>query len=308
MDYHNPVLLEESVRLLNVKKGGIYVDVTYGGGGHSREILKQLGGEGRLYAFDRDADAHAFAAQSQKSEQLELIRSDFKFIEIALGERGVTRVDGILADLGISSWHIDKPERGFSFKSGKSLDMRMDQSQGLSAVSVINEYEELDLGRIFRHYGELKAGYKIARAIVHFRSFQKIETPADLENALGRVIPLKGRSKFLAQLYQAIRIEVNGELESLQGLLAASINLLKPGGRIAIISYHSLEDRMVKRFFRFGNFVGKDYRDMYGNPLSPLSAITRRAVMPNEKELEENPRGRSARLRAAERTAYDDGK
>lgn len=293
--YHKPVLLEESIDLLDIQEGGTYIDVTFGGGGHSSAILKRLQG-GKLIAFDRDADAHQNAIEN---DQLHLVRADFKFIEKTMRELGVEAVNGILGDLGISSHQVDTPNRGFSFRFDAELDMRMDRNQELSAWEVVNEYGEEELYRIFRHYGEIQSLKKTVEGILRFRAVRSIETTRDLEEAVGDAIPKRKPKQYLSQLFQAIRIEVNGELESLAALLEGGMDLLATDGRFVIISYHSLEDRMVKRFFRTGNLDGVLHKDFFGNALSPLKLVTRKAVIPSEAEIIENPRARSARLRAA---------
>lgn len=296
--YHRPVLLEESIDLLGIREDGVYVDVTFGGGGHSREILRRLSEKGRLIAFDRDADAHHNKIEDQR---FELIRSDFKFIEHAFEGLELEEVDGILADLGISSHQIDEPARGFSFRFESALDMRMDQDAQLSATEVLNGYSEQALRQVLRSYGEVRNAAGIASSIVAQRRQAPIESTKDLERAVGEAVSAKNLSKILTLVYQALRIEVNGELESLKSLLLAGIKLLKPGGRFSIISYHSLEDRMVKQFFRHGNLEGDDNRDEFGRSLSPWEVVTRKAVKPTDAEIKINPRARSARLRAAER-------
>ncbi len=297
-DYHRPVLLGESVDALAIHPEKAYVDVTFGGGGHSREILGRLGKEGRLYAFDRDADAHLNKIEDQR---LLLIRSDFKFIEKEFEERGIEEVAGILADLGISSHHVDTPGRGFSFRFDSRLDMRMDQRDELSAIEVLNEYPEAELRRIFREYGEIRSAGALARKIVEQRKTAPLERTGDLETVVAGSVASGKPGKILPLVYQAIRIEVNGELDALRALLLAGNKLVAPGGRMAIISYHSLEDRMVKNFFRYGNLAGEDLRDLYGNPLTPWKIITRKAIKPSDEEIEINPRARSARLRVAEK-------
>jgi 16S rRNA (cytosine1402-N4)-methyltransferase len=299
MLYHKPVLLKQCVEWLAVKEGGIYVDVTFGGGGHSSAILKLLGPSGRLFAFDRDADSQVNVIDDQR---LELIRSDFKFIERELKERGVESVDGILADLGISSHQVDTAERGFSFRFDAPLDMRMDQRQTLTAQEVVNQYAEEDLSRIFHHFGELPNARRAAKAVATKRLLQPLLTTGDLCDALEPCIPRGTKqSKYLSMAFQAIRLEVNGEMEGLDALLTAGTRLLGPGGRFVILSYHSLEDRKVKNLFRSGNLEGKEEKDLYGNSLSPLMLLTRKAVQPDEQEIADNPRARSARLRVAEK-------
>lgn len=296
--YHRPVLLKESIDLLEIRGDGIYVDVTFGGGGHSGEILSRLSENGQLIAFDRDADAHKNKIEDQR---LRLIRSDFKFIENVFEELGIGAVDGILADLGISSHQIDEPERGFSFRFDAELDMRMDQDAPQTAADVLNDYSEQELRQVLRSYGEIRNASGIAASIVALRKQAPIESTKDLERAVAEAVSAKNLSKILTLVYQALRIEVNGELDALRNLLLAGRKLIKPGGRFSIISYHSLEDRMVKRFLRYGNLEGEDKRDTFGRSLSPWKVVTRKAVKPSEQEIDINPRARSARLRAAER-------
>ena len=284
-EYHKPALLEECLELLKINPDGMYVDVTYGGGGHSREILNRLK-NGRLVAFDKDPDAHQNLIQDSK---LELIKSDFKFIETMLREKAIEGVDGILADLGVSSHQLDTPERGFSFRFDEQLDMRMDRAQELTAWEVVNNYSVAQLAKILGAYGEVKGAMRKAYAIENFRERRSLETALDLQNAIEHLVPAKQRKKVLAQVFQAIRIEVNGEMDGLATFLEAGLKLLNPGGRFVIISYHSLEDRMVKNFFRYGNLQNEDHRDFYGNPLSPLKVITRKVVMPGEEEIQLNP-------------------
>ena len=296
-EYHIPVLLNESVDGLDLKKGGRYVDVTFGGGGHSREILRRLEG-GSLVAFDRDPDAKANLIED---DRLVFVAEDFKFLETALQERSLVPVSGILADLGISSHQIDTPDRGFSFRFDAPLDMRMNPNQEFSAQVLLNEYEEEEIAQVLHRFGEVPAARKAARVIVEYRNRRPLQTTNDLKQALERAIPPKRQAKYLAQVYQGLRIAVNGELESLAKLLNGALQVLAPGGRLAVISYHSLEDRMVKRFLRSGNFDGKEEKDFYGNSLSPWKLITRKAIMPSEAEIAQNPRARSARLRIAEK-------
>ena len=299
--YHNPVLLEESIDLLDIQRGGTYVDVTFGGGGHSAGILKKLH-EGRLIAFDRDADAHQNVIEDKR---LQLVRSDFQFIEKALGVLGVTQVQGILADLGISSHQVDTAERGFSFRFEAELDMRMDQAQEWNASDVVNDSKEDELYRIFRQYGEVKTLKRTVDGILRFRKQQPIRTTGDLLEAIREATPARKSKQYLSQVFQALRIEVNGEMDSLTALLKSGLELLAPGGKFVIISYHSLEDRMVKRFFRSGKLDGVVEKDFWGAPLTPFKVITRKAIAPSEEEILENPRARSARLRAAEKIGMD---
>ena len=295
--YHAPVLLGESLDLLAVDPNGIYVDVTYGGGGHSGKLLERLE-SGKLIAFDQDPDARQNLIAD---DRLVFVARNFAFIEIALEELGIGEVDGILADLGVSSHQFDTAERGFSYRFDAPLDMRMNQAEGLTAAEVLNTYEESELIRVLKQYGEVQNARKVVKLISQYRKNAEVQTTGQLEGILRSCIPPKRRAKYLAQVYQALRIEVNKELEALEKLLLASLNVLKPGGRIAVIAYHSLEDRMVKRFFRAGNLAGKLEKDFYGNPLTPWKLITRRAVVADEAEIERNPRARSARLRVAEK-------
>jgi len=300
-DYHVPVLLDEAVAGLNIQPGGRYVDCTFGGGGHSREILARLDG-GQLIAFDKDADAKA---NLWEDDRLVFVAEDFQFLEPALRSRALIPVDGILADLGISSHQIDTAERGFSFRFDAPLDMRMNREQALSAADLLNSYEEEEIAQVLHRFGEVPGARKAARLIVEQRQRSPLRSTTDLEMAIKGAMPRSRQAKYLAQVYQALRIAVNGELEGLAKLLVSSLQALKPGGRLAIISYHSLEDRMVKRFLRSGNFTGRDEKNAYGHSLSPWKLITRKAIMPSEAEIERNPRARSARLRIAETVNSD---
>lgn len=296
--YHLPVLLEPSVDLLNIRPGGKYVDVTLGGGGHTREILRRLEG-GQLMAFDRDPDA---AANLPQDDRIHFIPRDFKFFEQVWQQHGFGPIDGILADLGVSSHQFDTAERGFSFRFDAPLDMRMNPREGISAAQLLQNAEEDVLGRIFRDYGELPNSRKVARVIVERRAKAPIQTTQELTHCLESCIPPKRRIKFLAQVFQALRMEVNGELQALQALLEASLRLLAPGGRLVVIAYHSLEDRMVKRFLKTGNLAGIEPKDdVYGHSLSPWELLTRHAIQASEDETDRNPRARSARLRAAQK-------
>lgn len=294
--YHIPVLPEESVALLGIRPEGTYVDLTFGGGGHARRILQQLGPGGRLYAFDQDADA---VANRPDDARLHLVESNFRFLRGALRLRGVTQVDGILADLGVSSHHFDATERGFSFRGDAPLDMRMNRRGGITAADLINRSSAEELTRILGDWGELKTPWKVASCIVRARTTEPIRTTAALVAAVAPCTPRKEEAKFLTKLFQALRIEVNGEMEALKMALEQSLRVLRPGGRIAVIAYHSLEDRIVKNFLRSGNFTGEVDRDFYGQPQTPFELLTRKAVTPAPEELERNPRSRSARLRAA---------
>jgi len=297
MDYHNPVLLSESVEGLNIKREGIYVDATFGGGGHSKEILKQLGPDGKLFAFDQDQDA---LLNTIEDNRFTLINENFKYIKRFLRFYGVNKVDGILADLGISSHQIDIAERGFSTRYDAYLDMRMNRNSPLSAFNIINEYGEEQLRNVFKEYGELRQAPAMAKVIVEERSKSQIKTTEQLKSLLRRFLQHKKENKILAQIYQAIRIEVNQEIETLKELLIQVPELLKIGRRLSVISYHSLEDRMVKRFIRNGLFEGEPERDVYGNYNVPFKKIGN-LIIPSEAEIKLNNRARSAKLRIAER-------
>jgi 16S rRNA (cytosine1402-N4)-methyltransferase len=295
--YHKPVLLKEAVELLKIRPEGTYVDVTFGSGGHSGAILEQLS-DGRVFAFDQDPDA---AANIIADTRFTLIRQNFRYAKNFLKAEGVGNVDGILADLGISSWQIDQAQRGFSTRLEGNLDMRMDSQQDLRADMVVNEYSEEELADIFYHYGEIENSRQLAREIIRKRAEQPIQTTLQLAGAIARFAPRGKENQYLARVFQAIRIEVNEELEALKALLQQTPDMLIQGGRVVIISYHSLEDKLVKNFFNTGNFEGKEEKDFFGNLLSPLKPVSRKAVKPKAQEISENPRSRSARLRAAEK-------
>ena len=297
MEYHNPVLLKESVDGLDIKPDGIYVDVTFGGGGHSREILSRLGSNGRLYAFDQDEDA---LANSIDDERFVLINENFRFIKRFLRFHNVKSVDGILGDLGVSSHQFDVAERGFSTRFEGELDMRMSQKQDLNAFKVVNEYDEENLRRVFLDYGELKNAPVIARVIIEARELEPIKNTEQLKVVLGRFLQAHKSHKILAQMYQAIRIEVNQEMEVLKEFLEQSLEILKPGGRLSVISYHSLEDRLVKRIMKNGMFEGEPERDFYGNFSVPFKTIGK-LIVPDFQEIKSNNRARSAKLRIAEK-------
>lgn len=298
MAYHRPVLLNESIEGLNMKPKGVYVDLTFGGGGHSRLVLDKLDKKGRLFAFDQDPDAEQNAGSDRR---LVFIRANFRYMRNFLRYHEVSGVDGILADLGISSHQIDQPDRGFSFRSEAALDMRMDPSSRKSAVHVLNEYPENELVRILREYGEIKNAGSVARTIMRGRSESRIETTWDLETVLGHLVPQKTRSKFLARIYQAVRIEVNEEMDALKEMLMQTAEWLNPGGRLVVITYHSLEDRIVKNFMRSGNTEGKVEKDFYGAPQTEWKLVNRKVIVPEPAELKENNRARSAKLRIAEK-------
>jgi|TARA_R110002033_G_scaffold747_11_gene6624 16S rRNA (cytosine1402-N4)-methyltransferase len=297
MEYHNPVLLKESVDGLAIKADGIYVDVTFGGGGHSREILSRLGPEGRLFAFDQDEDALANALQD---DRFVLINENFRHLKRFLRFNGVKSVDGILGDLGVSSHQFDVPERGFSTRFDADLDMRMSQKNDLNAYKVVNEYDDANLKRVFLDYGELKSAPALARTIVEAREVHPIKTTDELKDILAKFLPEKVRNKILAQIYQAIRIEVNHEMDVLKEFLEQSLEVLKPEGRLSVISYHSLEDRLVKRFMKNGMFEGEPERDFFGNFSVPFKTVGK-LVIPNAVEIKENNRARSAKLRIAQK-------
>lgn len=297
MDYHNPVLLKESVDGLNIKPDGIYVDVTFGGGGHSKEILSRLGPNGRLFAFDQDEDA---LENTLDDERFVLINENFRFIKRFLRFHNVKSVDGILADLGVSSHQFDVAERGFSTRFDAGLDMRMSQKNDLNAYRVVNEYDETNLRRVFLDYGELKNASAIARVIIEAREEELIKNTEQLKIVLGRFLPAHKSHKILAQMYQAIRIEVNQEMDVLKEFLEQSLEVLKPAGRLSVISYHSLEDRLVKRLMKNGMFEGEPERDFFGNFSVPFKTIGK-LIVPDFQEIKINNRARSAKLRIAEK-------
>ncbi|UHO38409.1 16S rRNA (cytosine(1402)-N(4))-methyltransferase RsmH [Chryseobacterium capnotolerans] len=291
--YHNPVLLKQSVDDLVTNPDGIYVDCTFGGGGHSREILSRLSDKGKLFSFDQDLDA---LKNTIDDPRFTLVNQNFRFLENSLLMYGVPQVDGVLADLGVSSHQFDEADRGFSTRSNAPLDMRMNVMQSLDAKKVINEYGEEELADIFYYYGELREARKLARDIVHHRKTKSIETTEDLKKLFSYLPPHKV-NKFYAQLFQAVRIEVNQELEVLKEMLVQAYNVLKPEGRLVVISYHSLEDRLVKRFLKNGMFEGEPERDIYGNYKKAFELVKSKAIIPDDKEIEENSRARSAKMR-----------
>ena len=296
--YHTPVLLEQAIAELEIKSDGVYADLTFGGGGHSRRILECLGENGRLYSFDQDSDTKANAPDDSRFNYVE---SNFRFLRSALRLRGVTEVDGILADLGVSSHHFDALPRGFSFRGEAPLDMRMNQRGGETAADVVNNRTEEQLATIFSQYGELETTWKIAACIARARAVKPITTTAELVAAVAPCTPKRDESKFLTKLFQALRIEVNGEMEALKMALEQSLKVLKPGGRLVVISYHSLEDRIVKNFIRSGNSEGKIEKDFFGRSTVPLRVVSRKAIVPTAEEVEANPRSRSAKMRVAEK-------
>jgi 16S rRNA (cytosine1402-N4)-methyltransferase len=295
-DYHNPVMLQECIEGLNIKPDGIYVDVTFGGGGHSREILKHLGPKGRLLAFDQDADAQK---NLPKDDRLTFIDQNFRYLKNNCRLQGAISADGILADLGVSSHQFDQPERGFSIRFDADLDMRMDQAGSLTAKDVVNNYSEEQLHRIFGIYGEIKNAKSLAGKIVTARLNKPIDTVADLKDAIASLIPRGKENKYLAQVFQALRIEVNQELEALKEFLEQSVDVLKSQGRLVVMSYHSLEDRLVKNFIAKGKFQGEVEKDFFGNQIKPLESLTRKAIVASEEEVKLNNRARSAKLRIA---------
>ncbi|GGI56700.1 16S rRNA (cytosine(1402)-N(4))-methyltransferase RsmH [Winogradskyella haliclonae] len=297
MEYHNAVLLKETVDGLDIKPDGVYVDVTFGGGGHSQEILKRLGPEGKLYAFDQDTDALNNAIDD---DRFTLINENFRYIKRFLKFYGVKEVDGILADFGVSSHQFDVAERGFSTRFEADLDMRMNQDSELSAFEVVNTYDEEELKQVFLQYGELRQAPAMARVIVEERENTEIKTSQQLKTVLKRFLNHRKENKVLAQIYQAIRIEVNQEIEVLKELLQQTPQVLKVGGRLSFISYHSLEDRLVKRYIRNGMFEGEPERDMFGNFEVPLKKVGG-LIVPSKEEIKINNRARSAKLRIAEK-------
>lgn len=297
MDYHNPVLLKTSVEGLAIKPDGVYVDVTFGGGGHSKEILSQLGKDGKLFAFDQDEDA---LANALPDERFKLINENFRNIKRFLRFYGVKEVDGILADLGVSSHQFDVAERGFSTRFDAELDMRMSQKGELNAFMVVNEYDEVTLKKVFAEFGELSNAGAIANTIVNARKDVPIKNTEQLKQVLSKFLPAHKSHKILAQIYQAIRIEVNQEMEVLKEFLEQSLDILKPGGRLSVISYHSLEDRLVKRFMKNGMFEGEPERDFFGNYSVPFKLVGK-LIVPDNAEIKTNNRARSAKLRIAEK-------
>ena len=294
--YHNPVMLKECIDGLNINPEGVYVDVTFGGGGHSRAILERLKG-GHLYAFDQDADA---AKNAFDDERFTFIPQNFRYMKNFVQLYAGTKVDGILADLGVSSYQFDTPEKGFSTRFEGRLDMRMNQNAPVDAANVVNTYEVAALASVFSRYGELKNAMAIARDIEQAREAQPLETTTDLKNAVAAHLPKGMENKVLAQIFQALRIEVNNEMEVLETFLGQCAEVLKPGGRLVVMSYHSLEDRLVKNFMRSGNASGEIEKDFFGRQNTPYILITRKPIVPSDEEVAENSRARSAKLRIAE--------
>lgn len=297
--YHVPVLLKESVDGLQINPEGIYVDVTFGGGGHSREILSRLGSKGHLYSFDQDADAEQNIPVDE--QKFTFVRSNFRYLRNWMRYYGVEGIDGLLADLGVSSHHFDDESRGFSFRFDAPLDMRMNERDGLTAADVCNRYSEEELARLFWLYGELKNGRRLANTIVRGRADHPIATVNDLITLVRPLIGANREKKDMAKVFQALRIEVNHEMEALHEMLDAAISCLKPSGRLVVLTYHSLEDRMVKNYMRSGNAEGKVEEDFFGNRLSPLRPVNNKVIIPDADEQERNPRSRSAKLRIAEK-------
>lgn len=297
--YHIPVLLKESVDGLAIKPSGTYVDVTFGGGGHSREILSRLGEDGRLYSFDQDADATENIPEGD--ERFTFVYSNFRYIRNWMRYYGVDGADGLIADLGVSSHHFDAEERGFSFRFDAPLDMRMNGKGGMTAADVVNTYNEEQLANLFYLYGEMKNSRRIASALTKARAEQAIRSIGDFLKTVKPLMPREREKKDLARVFQALRIEVNHEMDALHEMLHAALQVLRPGGRLSVITYHSLEDRMVKNFIRSGKPDGKVEQDFYGRRLTPWRAVNNKVIVPDEEELQKNPRSRSAKLRIAEK-------
>ena len=298
MEYHNPVLLNECIEGLNIKPTGIYVDVTFGGGGHSKLILKNLKG-GKLFAFDQDENAHK---NTLSEDGFKLIDANFRHLKNFLRMEGVRKIDGLLADLGVSSHQFDVAERGFSIRFNGELDMRMNTNSSFSAKEVVNEYAQQDLANVLYKYGELRNSRAIARAIVESSKQEAIVTTNHLIDVVGHMVPEKNRNQFLARIFQAIRIEVNDEMKALEEMLLDAVDMLNEGGRLVVLSYHSLEDRMVKNLMKKGKFEGELEKDFFGNSIKDLTEITRKVIVASKQQIEENTRARSAKLRIAEKS------
>ncbi|HNY06459.1 MAG TPA: 16S rRNA (cytosine(1402)-N(4))-methyltransferase RsmH [Bacteroidales bacterium] len=297
MDYHCPVMLKECIDGLNIDPKGIYVDVTFGGGGHSQEILKNIT-TGRLIAFDQDEEA---IQNRIEDDRFLLLNQNFRYLKNFLRLYNALPVDGIIADLGVSSHQIDSPERGFSTRFDGELDLRMDKRKKLTARYVVNKYTENQLKLLFSQYGEVRNASKLANTIIHFRNEKEINSTATLKEAMATCIDKRTENKYLAQVFQALRIEVNSEMDALKDLLIQAGEVLKPGGRLVVMSYHSLEDRLVKNFFKAGNFEGVVKKDFFGNPMTPFRLINRKPIVASQDELNENNRARSSKLRIAEK-------
>jgi 16S rRNA (cytosine1402-N4)-methyltransferase len=296
LNYHVPVMLQECIDALDIQPSGVYVDVTFGGGGHSKEIIKHLGDDGVLVAFDQDVDAQK---NSIEDDRFVFIDQNFRYLKNNLRMHGLLPVNGILADLGVSSHQFDVPERGFSTRFDADLDMRMDQSGSLTAMKVVNEYSEDQLHKIFGIYGEIQNAKSLARTIVTVRLAKPIETIADLKSAITKLIPKGKENKYLAQVFQALRIEVNQEMEALKEFLEQTVDVLASGGRLVVMSYHSLEDRLVKNFMAKGKFSGMVEKDFFGNEIKPFDLVVKKSITASEEEIKINNRARSARLRIA---------
>ena len=307
--YHVPVLLKESVDGLNIQSGGVYVDVTFGGGGHSSEILSRLDEQAHLYSFDQDADAEQNVMRSEVGAErrfvddprFTFVRSNFRYLKNWMRYYGVESIDGLLADLGVSSHHFDDESRGFSFRFDAQLDMRMNKRAGKTAADIVNDYDEEALANLFYLYGEIKQSRRLAAAVVKARSQQRIATTQDLLGILEPIFKREREKKDLAKVFQALRIEVNHEMDALKEMLKSATELLKPGGRLSVITYHSLEDRIVKNIMKTGNVEGKRIQDFYGKIETPFTLINNKVIVPSENEQQENPRSRSAKLRIAEK-------
>ena len=307
--YHVPVLLKESVDGLNIQSGGVYVDVTFGGGGHSSEILSRLDEQAHLYGFDQDADAEQNVMRSEvgaerrfvDDSRFTFVRSNFRYLKNWMRYYGVESIDGLLADLGVSSHHFDDESRGFSFRFDAQLDMRMNKRAGKTAADIVNDYDEEALANLFYLYGEIKQSRRLAAAVVKARSQQRIATTQDLLRILEPIFKREREKKDLAKVFQALRIEVNHEMDALKEMLKSATELLKPGGRLSVITYHSLEDRIVKNIMKTGNVEGKRIQDFYGRIETPFTLINNKVIVPSENEQQENPRSRSAKLRIAEK-------
>lgn len=298
--YHIPVLLQESIDGLAIRPDGTYVDVTFGGGGHSREILRRLGEEGHLYSFDQDADAEQNIPEGD--ERFTFVRSNFRYLSNWMQYYGVENLDGLIADLGVSSHHFDDESRGFSFRFDAPLDMRMNGRGGMTAADIVNNYDENRLADVFYLYGEFRNSRALAAAVAKARKNKSIDTIEDLLQAVERLIDRERGKKELARLFQSLRIEVNHEMETLKIMLESALRYLRPGGRLVVLTYHSLEDRMVKNFIKAGKIDGKVEQDFFGRKLTPWRAVNNKVIVPSDKEQEENPRSRSAKLRIAEKT------
>ena len=307
--YHVPVLLKESIDGLNIQSGGVYVDVTFGGGGHSSEILSRLDEQAHLYSFDQDADAEQNVMRSEVGAErrfvddprFTFVRSNFRYLKNWMRYYGVESIDGLLADLGVSSHHFDDESRGFSFRFDAQLDMRMNKRAGKTAADIVNDYDEEALANLFYLYGEIKQSRRLAAAVVKARSQQRIVTTQDLLGILEPIFKREREKKDLAKVFQALRIEVNHEMDTLKEMLKSATELLKPGGRLSVITYHSLEDRIVKNIMKTGNVEGKRIQDFYGRIETPFTLINNKVIVPSENEQQENPRSRSAKLRIAEK-------